>query len=90
MNQTISDEALAALVCADSAREALAALGPDGKGWMLQIRYGVDDTLHTLRSQRRPVRMFRTLDSLSRYCAGIGLVKLNVQLIGIAIVIARR
>lgn len=80
MNHTISDAALVALVRADSTREALAARGPAGEGWKLQIRYGGDNDLHTLRSQRQPVRVFRTLDSLRRYCAGIGLAQLNVRL----------
>jgi hypothetical protein len=80
MKDTITDETLAALIRARSVLDAMVSHGPGGEGWKLQIRFTGDNTLHTLRSQRQPVRLFGTLDSLGRYCDGIGLRRLTVEL----------
>lgn len=80
MKDTISDDALTTLVQAGGAHDPLVTRGPGGIGWRLQIRYANGDHLYTLRSKREPIRVFRTLESLSRYCDGIGLRALRLEL----------
>lgn len=79
MKETITDDALVALVRAGGARDPLVTQGPGGIGWKLQIRYAGGSSYFVLRSRREPVRVFRTLDSLHRYCAGIGLRGFTVE-----------
>lgn len=79
MRETITDDALSALVKAGGARDALVTRAKPS-GWKLQIRYSGGGQLYTLRSRREPVRVFRTLDSLGRYCDGIGLRELRLEL----------
>ncbi|MCP1652713.1 hypothetical protein [Pseudomonas nitroreducens] len=79
MKDTITDDQLAALVKANGARDPLVTQGPGGVGWKLQIRYSGGSAYHVLRSRREPVRVFRTLDSLHRYCAKIGLRGFTVE-----------
>ena len=80
MKDTISDDALAALVKAGVARDPLVTPGPGGVGWKLQVRYAGGSAFYVLRSRRELVRVFRTLGSLGRYCSGIGLRALSVEL----------
>lgn len=80
MKDSISDDALKSLVAAGGCRDAMVTSGPSGTGWKLQVRYTDGGNFYVLRSKREPVRVFRTTDSLLRYCNGIGLKALRLEL----------
>ncbi|MDR6918925.1 hypothetical protein J2X66_005830 [Pseudomonas sp. 3296] len=80
MRQSISAEALHALVAAGAAREVLVLPGPDGIGWQIQVRYSGGGKHYPLRSRRELVRVFRSLDSLNRYVGKLGIPKYSVEL----------
>ncbi|MDF3934766.1 hypothetical protein [Pseudomonas citronellolis] len=80
MSDSISDEALKALVTAGSVQHLRVTRGPDGVGWMLQVRFVNGTHYVTLRSRREPARIFRTLDSAARYCESLGLYEFHAEL----------
>ncbi|VVP45412.1 transcriptional regulator [Pseudomonas fluorescens] len=80
MRQSISAEALHALVAAGGARDVLVLPGPEGTGWQLQVRYSGGGIHYPLRSRRELVRVFRSLDSLNRYVEKLGIPRYSVEL----------
>ncbi|MDR6917501.1 hypothetical protein J2X66_004380 [Pseudomonas sp. 3296] len=80
MRQSISAEALHALVAAGAARDVLVLPGPDGIGWQIQVRYSGGGKHYPLRSRRELIRVFRSLDSLNRYVEKLGIPRYSVEL----------
>lgn len=80
MRESISAEALQALVAAGAARDLRAIPGPAGHGWQLQVRYSPGGRHYPLRSRRELVRVFRSLDSLNRYADRLGIRTYSVEL----------
>lgn len=76
MKKAIQQETLEALVSDDRLRECR-AVRVEG-GWSLQGRLGV--SWRPVRSRREPVRVWRSLTALERFCTGIGLRELLVEL----------
>ena len=79
MRQSISAEGLSALVAAGAAWDVRAVPAPDGHGWQLQVRYSKESRHFPLRSRRELVRVFRSLDALSRYALSIGIRRFSVE-----------
>ena len=76
MKKAISEEALEALV-SDAALRECRAVRVEG-GWSLQGRLGL--SWRPVRSRREPVRVWRSLTALERFCVSIGLRQLTVEL----------
>ena len=76
MKKSIQQETLEALV-SDQALRELRAVRMDG-GWSLQGRLGL--SWRPVRSRREPVRIWRSLTALERFCTGLGVKQLIVEL----------
>jgi hypothetical protein len=76
MKKAYQQETLEALI-ADSALRECRAVRVEG-GWSLQARLGA--SWRPVRSRREPVRVWRSLTSLERFCVTIGLRQLLVEL----------
>lgn len=76
MNKTVAQETLAALVETGAAREFRALR--DGEAWRLELRLGVKWL--PIRSRREPVRYWRSLTAVGRFCEGVGIKVLTVEL----------
>lgn len=74
--KSIQQETLAALV-SDQALRELRAVRVDG-GWSLQGRLGL--SWRAVRSRREPVRIWRSLSALERFCTALGVKQLIVEL----------
>jgi hypothetical protein len=80
MRETVSAEALQALVAAGAALNLRAIPGPAGHGWQLQVRYSPAGKHYPLRSKREMVRVFRSMDSLNRFAMTLGIRCYSVEL----------
>lgn len=80
MRQSISADALQALVFAGATLDLRAIRGPAGRGWQLQVRFSSVGRHYPLRSKRELVRVFHTLESLSRCVARLGIGEFRVEL----------
>jgi hypothetical protein len=76
MKRAIQQDTLEALV-SDQALRELRAVRVDG-GWSLQGRLGL--SWRPVRSRREPVRIWASLTALERFCTGIGIKQLIVEL----------
>lgn len=76
MKKAIQQDTLEALV-SDSALRELRAVRVDG-GWSLQGRLGA--SWRPIRSRREPVRVWRSLTALERFCVSVGIKQLTVEL----------
>lgn len=76
MKKAIQQDTLEALV-SDSALRELRAVRVEG-GWSLQGRLGA--SWRPIRSRREPVRVWRSLTALERFCTSIGIRQLTVEL----------
>jgi len=76
MKRAIEQETLQALVETGAAREFRVLR--DGAGWRLELRLGVKWL--PVRSRREPVRHWRSLTAVGRFCAGVGIKALTVEL----------
>lgn len=76
MKMAIQQDTLQALVSDSALREAR-AVRMEG-GWALEGRIGL--TWRPVRSRREPVRVWRSLTALERFCTTIGLKQLTVEL----------
>lgn len=76
MKRAIQQDTLAALI-SDQALRELRAVRMDG-GWSLQGRLGL--SWRPVRSRREPVRIWRSLTALERFCTGLGVKQLTVEL----------
>jgi hypothetical protein len=70
MKKAIAQETLAALVETGAVREFRVLL--DGEAWRLELRLGAKWL--PIRSRREPVRYWRSLTGVGRFCEGVGLV----------------
>jgi hypothetical protein len=75
MKKAIHQDTLEALVNDQALRE-LRAVRVDG-GWGLQGRLGA--TWRPIRSRREPVRVWRSLTALERFCVAVGIRTLTVE-----------
>ncbi|MNG35526.1 hypothetical protein D3C84_1222880 [compost metagenome] len=50
----------------------------EGEAWRLELRLGVKWL--PVRSRREPVRLWRSLTAVGRFCAGVGIKALTVEL----------
>ncbi|MEC4025635.1 hypothetical protein VSO52_23065 [Pseudomonas fulva] len=76
MKKAIQQDTLEALV-SDSALRELRAVRVEG-GWSLQGRLGA--SWRPIRSRREAVRVWRSLTALERFCVGVGIKQLTVEL----------
>lgn len=76
MKKSIQAETLEALISDQALRECR-AVRVDG-GWSLQGRIGL--SWRPVRSRREPVRVWASLTAIERFCTGIGLKQLVVEL----------
>lgn len=76
IQKAIQQDTLEALVSDAALREAR-AVRIDG-GWSLEGRIGV--SWRPVRSRREPVRVWRSLTALERFCTSIGLRQLLIEL----------
>jgi len=76
MKKAIAQETLAALVETGAAREFRVLR--DGEAWRLELRLGAKWL--PIRSRREPVRLWRSLTAVGRFCAGVGIMVLTVEL----------
>ena len=76
MKRAIEQETLQALVETDAAREFRVLR--EGEDWRLELRLGVKWL--PVRSRREPVRVWRSLTAVGRFCEGIGIKVLIVEL----------
>ena len=76
MRTAIEQETLAALIEAGAAREFRVLR--DGEAWRLELRLGVKWL--PIRSRREPVRLWRSLTAVGRFCEGVGIKVLTVEL----------
>lgn len=76
MKRAIEQETLQALVETGAARE-LRVLR-EGEAWRLELRLGVKWL--PVRSRREPVRYWRSLTAVGRFCVGVGIKALTVEL----------
>lgn len=80
MRESITEDALQALIAAGGARDTLVTRGPGGEGWQLLVRYAGGGHHYPLRSRREPLRVFASLTQLERYVTKIGLREFRVEL----------
>ncbi|EPH5795414.1 hypothetical protein [Pseudomonas aeruginosa] len=73
MRESISAESLKALVADGAAHDLRVMRGPDGRGWQLKVRYSSVGRHYPLRSEHELVRVFQTLESLSRCATKLGI-----------------
>lgn len=76
MKKAIQQDTLEALISTQALREAR-AVRVDG-GLALEGRIGLQ--WRSVRSRREPLRVWRSLTALERFCTGIGLPQLLVEL----------
>lgn len=76
MKKSIQQETLEALV-SDQALRELRAVRVEG-GWSLQGRLGL--SWRPIRSRREPIRVWKSLTALERFCTGLGVKQLTVEL----------
>lgn len=76
MRTAIEQETLAALIETGAAREFRVLR--DGEAWRLELRLGVKWL--PIRSRREPVRLWRSLTAVGRFCEGVGIKVLTVEL----------
>ncbi|WP_342244716.1 hypothetical protein [Pseudomonas sp. OTU5201] len=76
MKRAIEQDTLQALVETGAAREFRVLR--DGESWRLELRLGVKWL--TVRSRREPVRLWRSLTAVGRFCEGVGIKVLPVEL----------
>ena len=76
MKQAIEQETLQALVEIGAAREFRVLR--EGEAWRLELRLGVKWL--PVRSRREPVRRWRSLTAVGRFCEGVGIKALTVEL----------
>ncbi|CZT26464.1 MULTISPECIES: hypothetical protein [Pseudomonas] len=76
MKKAIAQETLAALVETGAAREFRVLR--EGEAWRLELRLGAKWL--PVRSRREPVRYWRSLTAVGRFCAGVGSKMLTVEL----------
>ncbi|WP_397380887.1 hypothetical protein [Pseudomonas sp.] len=76
MKRAIEQETLQALVETGAAREFRALR--EGEAWRLELRIGVKWL--PVRSRREPVRLWRSLTAMGRFCARVGIKALTVEL----------
>lgn len=76
MKRSIEQETLPALVETGAAREFRVLR--DGEAWRLETRLGAKWL--PIRSRREPVRVWRSLNVVGRFCEGVGIKVLTVEL----------
>lgn len=76
MKRAIEQETLQALVETGAAREFRVLR--DGEAWRLELRLGAKWL--PIRSRREPVRVWRSLTAVGRFCEGVGIKVLTVEL----------
>ena len=76
MKKAIQQDALEALVSDHVLRE-LRAVRVEG-GWSLQGRLAT--SWRPVRSRREPIRVWRSLTALERFCVSVGIRQLTVEL----------
>ncbi|MEA1604579.1 hypothetical protein [Pseudomonas spirodelae] len=76
MKRAIEQETLQALVETGAAREFRVLR--EGDDWRLELRLGVKWL--PVRSRREPVRHWRSLTAVGRFCEGVGIKTLTVEL----------
>lgn len=75
--KALDERSLLALVEAGAVHECLATAAPDG-GYSLAVRVGV--RLVPVRSQRDPIRIWRSLDGIGGFCRRVGIKRLLIEL----------
>lgn len=80
MKRAFEQETLQTLVETGAAREFRVLRDGDGEGeaWRLELRLG--SQWLPVRSRREPVRLWRSLTAVGRFCAGVGIKVLTVEL----------
>lgn len=76
MKRAVEQETLQALVENGAAREFRVLR--DGEAWRLELRLGVKWL--PVRSRREPVRYWRSLTAVGRFCESVGIKVLTVEL----------
>ncbi|ERL01218.1 hypothetical protein O999_23370 [Pseudomonas putida LF54] len=76
MRKAIEQDTLAALLETGAAREFRVLR--DSDAWRLELRLGA--RWLPIRSRREPVRYWRSLTAVGRFCEGIGIKVLTVEL----------
>ncbi|NMY53327.1 hypothetical protein [Pseudomonas sp. WS 5011] len=76
MKRAIEQETLQALVETGAAREFRVLR--EGEDWRLELRLGVKWL--PVRSRREPVRLWRSLTAVGRFCESVGIKVLTVEL----------
>lgn len=76
MRTAIEQDTLAALVETGAAREFRVLR--EGEIWRLELRLGVKWL--PVRSRREPIRHWHSLTAVGRFCAGLGIKSLAVEL----------
>lgn len=76
MKKAVEQDTLQALVETGAAREFRVLR--DGEDWRLELHLGVKWL--PVRSRREPVRHWRSLTAVGRFCEGVGIKILTVEL----------
>ncbi|MDR7281300.1 hypothetical protein J2X84_000114 [Pseudomonas corrugata] len=76
MKRAIEQETLQALVETGAAREFHVLC--DGEAWRLELRLG--SKWLPVRSRREPIRYWRSLTAVGRFCEGVDIKMLTVEL----------
>lgn len=76
MKRAIEQDTLQALVETGAAREFRALR--EGEAWRLELRLGAKWL--PVRSRREPVRHWRSLTAVGRFCESVGIKALTVEL----------
>lgn len=76
MKRAVEQEMLQALVETGAAREFRVLR--EGEAWRLELRLG--SKWLPLRSRREPIRYWRSLTAMGRFCETVGIKVLNVEL----------
>ena len=76
MKRAIEQETLQALVETGAAREFRVLR--EGEVWRLELRLA--SKWLPVRSRREPIRYWRSLTAVGRFCAGVGIQVLTVEL----------
>lgn len=76
MKKAVEQETLQALVETGAAREFRVLR--EGEAWRLELRLGAKWL--PVRSRREPVRLWRSLTAVGRFCEGVGIKALMVEL----------
>lgn len=76
MRNAIEQETLTALVETEAPWEFRVLR--DGEAWRLELRLRAKWL--PIRSRREPVRLWRSLTAVGRFCAGVGIKVLTVEL----------